>query len=77
MLAKATEVAEQICSLSPDAVIVTKELGQLALKNSLFEAMRFQDDTHSVRAMMEGENSKEGVKAFKERRKPNWIPSKL
>jgi len=32
LMEKANEIANQICNLSPDSIIVTKELGHIMLK---------------------------------------------
>lgn len=74
---RAIEVAEQIAANSPDAVIVSREgikLGWEALGAE--DACRLLVDTWSKR-LYEGENFKEGLRAFVEKRKPQWVDSKL
>lgn len=74
---KAVEVAETICGNSPDGVVVSKygiETG--------WEGMGVEEATEKVlregwAGMEGGENMREGLKAFVERRKPRWRDSKL
>eukprot|EP01126_Amoeba_proteus_P039344 TRINITY_DN4142_c0_g2_i1.p1 TRINITY_DN4142_c0_g2~~TRINITY_DN4142_c0_g2_i1.p1 ORF type:complete len:204 (-),score=49.50 TRINITY_DN4142_c0_g2_i1:108-719(-) len=78
LMDKAMSLAQQIAALSPDSIIVTKELGQLALKKgSIYQALVDQQEYYRIRELTKGENAKEGVKAFREKRKPQWVPSKL
>ncbi|KAL8647067.1 MAG: hypothetical protein Q9226_006591 [Calogaya cf. arnoldii] len=75
---RAIEVAETIAGNSPDSIMISKyglELG--------WAAMGVEDGTANVMQVMEdkgvdgGENMKEGVRAFVERRRANWVDSKL
>ncbi|KAG4432613.1 hypothetical protein IFR05_011909 [Cadophora sp. M221] len=70
---EAIEVAKSIAANSPDAVWVTREgifLG-LSGKDS-FDAGREFQDKYWAPFLREGRNSKEGIVAFLEKRKPNW-----
>ncbi|KAL8918559.1 MAG: hypothetical protein Q9208_007271 [Pyrenodesmia sp. 3 TL-2023] len=74
---RAVEVAEVICGNSPDSVVVSKmgvEMG--------WEGIGVEEATEKVLsegwARMEGgENMREGVRAFVEKRKARWRDSKL
>ena len=75
---RAIEVAEMIAGNSPDSIMISKyglELG--------WAAIGVEDGTANVMQVMKekgvdgGENMKEGVRAFVERRKANWVDSKL
>lgn len=81
-LKEAVEVAKMIAANSPDAVWATREgifLG-MSGKDS-FEAGKEFQDKYWGPFLREGNNSKEGIAAFLERRRPiwdlNWDKSKL
>ena len=74
---RALEIAKTIAENSPDSVIVSREGVLLG-----WERLSAEDGTDrliqgSWKAMEGGENMKEGVRAFVEKRKPKWIDSKL
>ncbi|KAF9893903.1 hypothetical protein FE257_010073 [Aspergillus nanangensis] len=74
---RALEVAEQIAANSPDAVIVSREGVKLGWEGvGAEDATRLLAEGWSKR-LNEGENIKEGLRAFVEKRKPQWKPSKL
>ena len=69
--------AEDIAGNSPDSVIVSREGIKMA-----WEGYGVKESTDRLRSewyskMDMGANMKEGVMAFVEKRKPNWIDSKL
>ncbi|KAI4280561.1 MAG: hypothetical protein L6R38_004357 [Xanthoria sp. 2 TBL-2021] len=75
---RAIEIAETIAGNSPDSVMISKyglELG--------WAGIGVEDGTANVTQVMKdkgvdgGENMKEGVRAFVERRRANWVDSKL
>lgn len=71
------DLAKKIANLSPDAVIVTRlalrEAWETGSVERAFELTdeRWKDKLHA------GENAREGLTAFAQKRKPNWVPSKL
>ena len=70
---EAVEVAKSIAANSPDAVWATREgifLG-MSGKDS-FEAGKEFQDKYWEPFLKKGQNVKEGIAAFLERRKPNW-----
>ncbi|KAI1876739.1 hypothetical protein JX265_003355 [Neoarthrinium moseri] len=77
VLAKALEWAARIAGNSPDAVVVSREglkLGWEGVGPEVGTNMLI----HGWYGRMEkGENMREGVKSFVERRKPVWVDSKL
>ncbi|KAL9100016.1 MAG: hypothetical protein Q9163_004552 [Psora crenata] len=69
--------AKEITANSPDSVLVSKEGVELGL-----DGIGVQEATQRLidgmaRGMEAGENIKEGLRAFVEKRPPNWVSSKL
>lgn len=74
---RAVEVAGEIVANSPDAVIVSREGVKLG-----WEGVGAEDGSRLLmegwsNRLNQGENLKEGVKAFVEKRSPRWVASKL
>jgi enoyl-CoA hydratase/carnithine racemase len=77
VVAEAIEMAEAVAENSPDAVIVTREGIKLGWEGvGAEEGSRLLKEGWEKK-LNEGENIKEGLKAFVEKRKPRWVPSKL
>lgn len=77
VVAKAIEMAEAVADNSPDAVIVTREGIKLGWEGvGAEEGSRLLNEGWGKK-LNEGENIKEGLRAFVEKRKPKWVPSKL
>ncbi|KAJ5805029.1 Crotonase core [Penicillium riverlandense] len=77
VVARAVEVATLIAENSPDAVLVSREGVKLGWEGiGAEEATSMLADTW-VKRLYEGENLKEGLRAFVEKRKPVWGDSKL
>ena len=77
VVAKAVVWAEVISENSPDSVIVSREGVKLG-----WEGMGADEGSEWLikgiyPRIDAGENMKEGVKAFVEKRAPRWVPSKL
>lgn len=74
---KALEVAVEIAGNSPDSVLVSREGVKLGWEGiGADEATSMLSETW-VKRLYEGENIKEGLRAFVEKRKPAWVDSKL
>jgi enoyl-CoA hydratase/carnithine racemase len=74
---EAVVTAKTIAAISPDAIIVTKEALREAWETASVERA-FQltrDRFHDL--LLQGENAREGLAAFKEKRQPVWKCSKL
>ncbi|KAL8792303.1 MAG: hypothetical protein Q9195_005094 [Heterodermia aff. obscurata] len=74
---RAVELATAIADNSPDSVVVSREGVLLG-----WHGLGAEEGTESLiqgswKRMEGGENMKEGVKAFVEKRKPRWVDSKL
>ena len=77
VLQRALAVAEEIAGNSPDSVLVSREGIKLGWEGiGADEATGMLNDTW-VKRLYEGENIKEGLRAFVEKRKPTWVDSKL
>lgn len=74
---EAIKWAETISENSPDSVIVSREGIKLGWEGVGAEEGTRQLVENWYVKMDKGDNMKEGVKAFVEKRKPKWAPSKL
>jgi enoyl-CoA hydratase/carnithine racemase len=74
---EAVEVAKTIASISPDSIIVTRAALREAWETSSVERAFQLSDGRYRGKLLEGDNSREGLKAFAEKRAPNWRASKL
>ncbi|GME46727.1 enoyl-hydratase isomerase family protein [Neofusicoccum parvum] len=73
----ALEIAQDMCSNSPDALIVGRIGIRLSWEaSSVEEAVSILEDEWYPR-LVESPNFAEGIKAFVEKRPPRWINSKL
>ncbi|KAH8752352.1 ClpP/crotonase-like domain-containing protein [Hyaloscypha sp. PMI_1271] len=74
---EAIRLAEMVVGNSPDSVIVSREGIKMGWEGiGAEEATRWTQEVWYKR-MDRGENMKEGVRSFVEKRKPRWVPSKL
>lgn len=75
VLAEALKMAERIVACSPDAVQSTKSALLLSQQTGSV-AQAFTDHINSAVSdrVFKGENIKEGLKAFTEKRQPRWTP---
>lgn len=74
---EALSVAALVVGNSPDSVIVSREGIKMG-----WEGVGAEEGTRLITEnwysrMDKGENMKEGVRSFVEKRKPVWVPSKL
>lgn len=74
---EAVKMAELIAANSPDSVIVSREGIKMG-----WEGVGAEEGTRLIAEnwysrMDRGENMREGVRSFVEKRKPKWVPSKL
>ncbi len=74
---KALEYAKEICNNSPDSVIISRAGIIAGWEDGSAEHGTQTTNEVYQRRLNEGENIREGVKAFVEKRSPRWVPSKL
>lgn len=74
---EAIELAKKVSNLSPDAVIVSRAALREGWENGSVERAYQLTDERLKAKLHSSENAREGLKAFAEKRKPNWVPSKL
>lgn len=77
VVSEAIDVARLIASKSPDGTIVSRAGVRQAFETASMERASQITDQQYGRALMQGENCKIGLKAFAEKKEPNWVPSKL
>jgi len=70
VLARARELAEEICSNAPMAVRMTKELALRSRDTSIADGVRLYQALNRI--VESSEDLKEGTRAFAEKRKPNF-----
>ncbi|EXJ74652.1 uncharacterized protein A1O5_01345 [Cladophialophora psammophila CBS 110553] len=74
---EAIELARTITRNSPDAIIVSrKALRQSWESGSVERSVQLIADDYTSK-LLGGENAREGLQAFAEKREPEWKPSKL
>ena len=74
---EALQMAKTIAGLSPDAIIVTKHgLREAWETGSVERAFQRTSDRYD-QALAEGPNMKIGLDAFAQKKKPQWLPSKI
>jgi len=75
---RAVEIAEEVARNSPDAVVVSKEGLRLGMEGGLGPERATEVLARGMYARIDkGENMREGVRSFVERRKAAWVDSKL
>lgn len=74
---EAVKLANDIAQISPDAAIVTRAALKEAWEHGSVERATQLTIERFNEPLQSGENALEGLKAFAEKRKPSWKPSKL
>ena len=77
VLAMAVKWAETIVGNSPDSVVVSKVGVDLAWETGSVEEATQKLLDSAWKGLEKGENVKEGLRAFVEKRRPDWVNSKL
>ncbi|KAH9828060.1 Carnitinyl-CoA dehydratase [Teratosphaeria destructans] len=74
---EAVELASKVASLSPDAIIVTRHGLRESWEQASVERASQETELRYGIALRDGENLGIGLKAFAEKKQPEWVPSKL
>jgi len=74
---EALKLANEIADISPDAAIVTRAGLREALETASVERATQLTLERYNDVLQTGDNAKEGLMAFAQKRKPVWKPSKL
>jgi enoyl-CoA hydratase/carnithine racemase len=77
VIEEAIKLANDIAQISPDAAIVTRAALKEAWEHGSVERATQLTIERYHEPLQSGENALEGLKAFAEKRKPSWKPSKL
>lgn len=77
VVAEAVELAKKITALRPDAIVVTRAGLREAWEGGSVERGVQKVSDRYDKALFEGENIKIGLEAFKGKRKPEWVASKI
>ncbi|EEP75793.1 conserved hypothetical protein [Uncinocarpus reesii 1704] len=77
LLPETIEVAKLIAGMSPDSVIVSRAGIRQAWETSSVDTAASLTVEKYGSSLFFGNNAKEGMLAFREKRAPNWTPSKL
>jgi enoyl-CoA hydratase len=70
LMDEAMKAAETVAGMSLPSVLAAKEAVDTAFETSLAEGLRFE--RRIFHALFATEDQKEGMKAFVEKRKPQW-----
>ena len=77
VVAKAVEWAKEIAGNSPDSIVVSKEGIKLGWEGIGVEEATDKLVQGTWRKVEHGENLREGIQSFVEKRRPKWVESKL
>jgi enoyl-CoA hydratase/carnithine racemase len=77
LVGEAVKMASLIAGMSPDSVIVSRAGIRQAMETASVERATQLNAEMFAERLMYGDNVKEGLSAFQERRAPKWVPSKL
>jgi enoyl-CoA hydratase/carnithine racemase len=77
LAAEAVKMASSIVGMSPDSVVVSRSGIRQAMETASVERSTQLTAEIFAEKLMNGENLKEGLMAFQEKRTPKWVPSKL
>lgn len=77
VVSEAVDLASQIASKSPDAIIVTRAGLRQALETASAERASQITEQQYLHALTTGDNFRIGLKAFAEKKAPQWVSSRL
>ncbi|KAK5236706.1 hypothetical protein LTR47_001884 [Exophiala xenobiotica] len=74
---EAVGLAGKVANISPDAIVITRAAIRETWETASVERAYQIVEERMKRGLMEGENAREGLAAFREKRRPVWKASKL
>jgi enoyl-CoA hydratase/carnithine racemase len=74
---EAVGLAGKVANISPDAIVITRAAIRETWETASVERAYQIIEERMKRGLMEGENAREGLAAFREKRRPVWKASKL
>lgn len=77
LLGEAVKLASLIASMSPDSVLVSRSGVRQAWEAGGVNDASLVTGNRYGQKLMRGANVREGLQAFREKREPKWVPSKL
>lgn len=77
LVEEAVKLAGVIAGMSPDSMIVSRSGVREGWEEGSVEDAVGRTAEKYAGILMSGENLREGLLAFRERREPKWMPSKL
>ena len=77
LIPEAIELASKIASLSPDSIVVTRHGLRQSWESGSVERASQETELRYGGALRDGENLGIGLRAFADKKAPNWVPSKL
>lgn len=77
LISEALQLAGELASMSPDAIIVSRAgLREAWETGSVERAAQLTDEKYNA-ALLAGDNVRIGLEAFAKKQKPVWVPSQL
>jgi enoyl-CoA hydratase/carnithine racemase len=77
LIKEAVEIGKTIAGMSPDSIMVSRTGIREAWETGSVEHATNLTFRAFAHRLMGGENAKEGMRAFAEKRQPKWVPPKL
>lgn len=76
LLDRTLDYAEEVASMSPDSVIITRLAAREAWETGISRATMRGQELYAE-SMLRSKNAAEGLAAYREKRDPKWFPSHL
>jgi enoyl-CoA hydratase/carnithine racemase len=77
LIDEAVELASKVANLSPDSIIVTRHGLRQAWEQASVERASQETEQRYGAALRDGDNLGIGLRAFADKKQPQWVPSKL
>lgn len=77
VVGEAVELASKVANLSPDSIVVTRHGLRQAWEQASVERASQETEQRYGAGLRDGENLGIGLRAFADKKQPQWVPSKL